>query len=287
MRTWHTLARATFAALLLASMTAAALGRALPAQWEGQGEPNHLEPVWPYWGDSIPELGVWERAVRKRLGVDVEARFVMLVRPSFEPEYVVTLCAEEVGEEGRRVPAKHALRYAIASASIYCAQQGELPATHPQAKAPETAQTNQSEGDEAGNGKAETAAGKNEGAETGGAQQTQPPDLSDQVTVSALTVEFSAALGARVVAASRRLLLRTRYADGVTSGLDGTTYEFMSDFKCGTTWSPRRRSGPLLMVEVGESLIAYARAEPAARPAALEAVEARVAALEAWLDATR
>lgn len=56
------------------------------------------------------------------------------------------------------------------------------------------------------------------------------------------------------------VLRKTRYPDERDIGLDGTTYEFNSSFFYGKTWSPK--SGvPKLMVDCGELMIEYVKAD--------------------------
>lgn len=54
--------------------------------------------------------------------------------------------------------------------------------------------------------------------------------------------------------------------------------------RVGRVWSPDEGTTPALMVEVGESLAAYALGKDDERGAALRVVEARVLALEQRLD---
>ena len=71
----------------------------------------------------------------------------------------------------------------------------------------------------------------------------------------------------------KRMLLRTRYPEASSAGLDGTTYEFATWHVYGETWSPQERKSPLLFVELGESLIGYCEATPAERSAAIKEIE--------------
>jgi hypothetical protein len=105
-----------------------------------------------------------------------------------------------------------------------------------------------------------------------------------KVTVSTKTVDFPKPLAARVHKLWHRMLRRTRYSDTYYGGVDGTNYEFAMWGWYGTIWSPKQRQSPLLLIELGDSLIDYCKAVPSERPAAAKAIEDKAAQLEKYLD---
>jgi hypothetical protein len=105
-----------------------------------------------------------------------------------------------------------------------------------------------------------------------------------KVVVSVITVEFPTPQATRIQQLWKRMLLRTRYPEASSAGLDGTTYEFATWHVYGETWSPQERKSPLLFVELGESLIGYCKASPAERSTAIKEIENQAAQLEKYLD---
>ncbi len=105
-----------------------------------------------------------------------------------------------------------------------------------------------------------------------------------KVKAATVAVDFPKELAGRVQQLWKRLLLRMRYPEEPSRGLDGETYEFTVDGMYGETWSPQERKSPLLFVELGESLIAYGKANPEGRSAAAKAIEDKAAELEKYLD---
>ena len=105
-----------------------------------------------------------------------------------------------------------------------------------------------------------------------------------KVAIAVTTVEISKPLATRIEQLWRRMLLRTRYPEEGGSGLDGTTFEFSIWYVYGRTWSPHERKGPLLLIELGESLIDYCKTAPAERPAAARKIENKAAQLEKYLN---
>lgn len=115
----------------------------------------------------------------------------------------------------------------------------------------------------------------------------------EKVKISTTTAEIPKALAIRIQQLWEQMLLRTRYReqDVISShemeriiGTDGTTFEFAVWNAYGETWSPDERLSPLLLVELGESLVGYCKAIPGERPAATKEIENKAAQLEQYLN---
>jgi hypothetical protein len=105
-----------------------------------------------------------------------------------------------------------------------------------------------------------------------------------KVSIATTTVEVPRPLAMRIQQLWQRMLLRTRYTEESGGGVDGVTYEFSTWCVYGETWSPQERKSPLLLIELGKSLIAYCKAAPAERPAAAREIENKAAQLENYLN---
>jgi|GEM_PF-2640527 len=115
-------------------------------------------------------------------------------------------------------------------------------------------------------------------------RQFQKDKKQQRVNITVKTVEFPKPLAAQISQLWKRMLHQTRYEFKDAEGADGTTYEFGVWRAYGETWSPHERKSPLLLVEIGESLIGYCKAAPADRPAAEKEIENRAALLEKYLN---
>jgi len=115
----------------------------------------------------------------------------------------------------------------------------------------------------------------------------------EKVKISSITAEIPKALAIQIQQLWEQMLLRTRYReqDVISSreverviGTDGVTYEFAVWNACGKTWSPEERMSPRLLVELGESLVAYCRIASGERPAAMKEIENKAVQLEQYLN---
>jgi hypothetical protein len=115
----------------------------------------------------------------------------------------------------------------------------------------------------------------------------------EKIKISTTTADIPKALAIRIQQLWEQMLLRTRYReqDVVSSheveriiGTDGVTFEFAVWNAYGETWSPEERMSPLLLVELGESLVGYCKAAPGERPAATKEIENKAAQLEQYLN---
>jgi hypothetical protein len=115
----------------------------------------------------------------------------------------------------------------------------------------------------------------------------------EKVKISTTTAEIPKALALRIQQLWEQMLLRTRYReqDVISShemeriiGTDGTIFEFAVWNAYGKTWSPDERLSPLLLVELGESLVGYCKAIPGERPAATNEIENKATQLEQYLN---
>jgi hypothetical protein len=80
-----------------------------------------------------------------------------------------------------------------------------------------------------------------------------------------------------------QMLSRVRPPEKPNNGFDGTTYEFATPERLGTTWSPMKRLSPRLMVEFSWSLAAYCKVKPDRRPVLRRELEQQMAILENYL----
>jgi hypothetical protein len=107
------------------------------------------------------------------------------------------------------------------------------------------------------------------------------------VTVTTTTAELPKPLATRIAQMWRRMLLQTHYPEEEATGLDGVVWEFGAWGRYGETWSPSQRKSPLLLIELGDSLIRYCKAAPAERTAAAKEIEKKAAQLEEYLNKHR
>ncbi len=105
-----------------------------------------------------------------------------------------------------------------------------------------------------------------------------------KVAISVTTIELPKPLATRIYQLWKRMLLRTRYPEEDSGGLDGTKFEFGTWSFYGETWSPAERKSPLLFIELGESLIAYCKGAPAQRQVTAKEIESKATQLKEYLD---
>lgn len=247
------------------------LGSAIAAQAEKAREPEHLEPLAWAGGESAD----YRRRVDDLLGFDA-GDVAMLTRPSFTAESLVRVEVANWREvRDKRAEPRYEVHHSITNANVWYANLGEWSdeATEP-AGFRERQDAFVREMD---------AWDKN-GRKPPMPKQADGPSLLEHIRVTKRSAPFPTPLARRLTTVWRRMLLGVRYPERDPAGLDGTTYVFASEHKAGEVWSPPKDTTPALMIEVGESLAAYALSKDDERDAALRTVEARVQALEQRLD---
>jgi hypothetical protein len=207
-------------------------------------EPDHLKPVGLYQYQN-DLLTRYRNQIRSRLKLDSYFFAQMLVMPSFGNEFVVRLHGKAKGEDDFTRASQFFLTYSVADQSIWYSMP-ENNGNHRQGK----------------------------------------------VKISSSSDEIAKPLATRLLRLWEQMLLRTRYReqDVVSSregegivGTDGTTFEFAVWNARGETWSPEQRKSPLLLVEIGESLVKYCNAKPQEKPDAMKEIETKAAQLEEYL----
>lgn len=225
------------------------------------------------WCDG--EIADYFRRVDDLLGFDVR-HVVMLTRPSFTSESLIRL--ELVNGEAvrtERAEPRYEVHHAVTNSNVWYADHGEWtdeatePASYRERQA--TFERLMDEWD------------KN-GRKPPMPRQTRGPSLLEHIRVAKRRAPFPSPLALRICTVWRRMLLGVRYPETWGAGLDGTDYVFAAEHRVGQVWSPEDGSTPKLLVDVGESLAAYALSKDDERDAALRVVEARVLALETRLD---
>ena len=95
--------------------------------------------------------------------------------------------------------------------------------------------------------------------------RTSVLDIKRDTPINSVKFEIPQQAAEQLIAAWKHVLYETKYPRNPTLGCDGTTYEFYAHYNLfGSTWSPGSGS-PLLMVELGDALVEYARSEPQTR----------------------
>jgi hypothetical protein len=214
------------------------------------GDPDHLVPVDPHPDDWL--VG-YENALRSRLKLDDSYFAQMLVMPSFEGEFVLRLHGttnDKHFSEATRV----FVTYTVADKNIAYSLPPRLEFRFP---------------------------------------GWRKDRKKERIRISTTTAEVSKELATRVLRLWEQMLVRTRYEQqSVVSTedveriirMDGTTFEFSALNAYGETWSPQERLSPLLLVELGASLIDYAKAPVSERSAALKQIENKATELEQYLS---
>ncbi len=243
----------------------------IPAQTEKAREPGHLQPLAWAGGESAD----YHRRVDELLGFD-DGDVTMLTRPSFSSESLVRLEVENWREvRDYRAEPLYAVHHAITNANVWSAARGwwSDEATEPASFRQHQAAFERlmDEWDKSGR-------------KPPMPQPVNGPSLLEHIRVAKRSVPFPAPLAQRIGVVWRRMLLGVRYPERDRAGFDGTTYVFAAEYRVGKVWSPDEGTTPALMIEVGESLAAYALGKDDERGAALRVVEARVLALEQRLD---
>lgn len=243
----------------------------IPAQAEKAREPGHLQPLAWAGGESAD----YYRRVDELLGFDVDD-VAMLTRPSFTSESLVRVELanwREVRDDSAEP--RYVVHHAITNANVWYAHLGEWtdeatePASYRERQAAFLRLLDEWD--------------KN-GSKPPMPQPVRGPSLLEHIRVAKRSVPFPAPLAQRIGVVWRRMLLGVRYPERNRAGFDGTTYVFAAEHRVGKVWSPDEGTTPALMIEVGESLAAYALGKDDERGAALSVVEARVLALEQRLD---
>lgn len=261
-----------------------------PAQDLGHSQ-DHLEPL--RW--RSPESCEYHRTIEDLLAFHGEP-FGLLTLPSFTPESFVWLERTVEPQTERTTGAK--LSYAVTNANVHGALQGfwSDPATAPPGYAEAIEQRVREHQERV---RAWSKAGGREPW-----PRFIAPSLLAHVRVEKTVVDFPPELAERIETLWRRMLLEARYAEHPVMGCDGVSYVVVAQGMLGETWSPAPGTKPALLVDLGESLAAFAqgpspRGEPALDPAAdartrvgaraerytlLRSVETRIDALERRLD---
>ncbi len=81
----------------------------------------------------------------------------------------------------------------------------------------------------------------------------------------------------------KAMILRTRYPEDGSGGLDGVTIEFASQHGHGETWTPTSGTSPALLWDLGEKLIKFCKAPDEAKKAALEAINKSADTIEEYM----
>lgn len=107
--------------------------------------------------------------------------------------------------------------------------------------------------------------------------------LDSSVVVERRTASLPAEIGSSILELWERVLKGTRYPEEPTIGLDGVTYQFCATGMYGKTWSPK--SGvPKLMVDCGELMIEYVKAEEKKREECLQRLNELLKQLQKELE---
>jgi hypothetical protein len=115
----------------------------------------------------------------------------------------------------------------------------------------------------------------------------------ERIRVSTSSAEIPKELATRVLRLWEEMLLRTRYEEqSVVSTrdveriirTDGTSFEFSALNAYGETWSPQGATSPLLLVELGATLIEYSKAVVSERAGAMKHIEDKATELERYLS---
>jgi hypothetical protein len=107
--------------------------------------------------------------------------------------------------------------------------------------------------------------------------------LQKPINPQLLKASLPTATARRVCAIWKAMILRTRYPEDGSGGLDGVTIEFASQHGHGEAWSPTDGTSPALLWDLGEKLIEYCKASDEAKKAALEAINKSANTIEEHL----
>jgi hypothetical protein len=102
--------------------------------------------------------------------------------------------------------------------------------------------------------------------------------------IKKVTIKIPKGIAIRLVSIWDRMLIRTKSSDSWGAGLDGTTTIFSTWMRVGETWSPRTKKSPLLLCELGQTLITYCESNVDQRLKVLEKVDQKLINLNAHLD---
>lgn len=214
------------------------------------GDPDHLVPVDPH----PDEWSVgYSNALQSRLKLRGDYFAQMLVMPSFEGEFAVQLHGKKDDTFLSEAPQVF-VTYSIADKNIAYSLPPRLEFRVP------------------------------------GWRENRK---KERIRVSTSSAEIPKDLATRVLRLWEDMLLRTRYEEqSVVSTrdveriirMDGTSFEFSARNAYGETWSPQEPSSPLLLVELGATLIEYAKAAVGDRPGAIKHIEDKATELERYLS---
>jgi hypothetical protein len=104
-----------------------------------------------------------------------------------------------------------------------------------------------------------------------------------EIKLKTSTASISPALAARVLDLWNQMIARAREPENPNTGLDGVTIEFATASGRGEVWSPSRRNSPLLLAELGETLVQYCQAPEKDREEMLKEINTAADALETYL----
>lgn len=112
------------------------------------------------------------------------------------------------------------------------------------------------------------------------AKQGEVADIATKV----LHKSLPEAIGTRLRALWKTMLLRTRYQDNPPTVLDGVSYVFLSDgSRGGEANNPIEGTRPFLFAEIGQLVVSYVEAEPAKEKDLLASLTKQMDALDALL----
>ena len=214
------------------------------------GDPDHLVPVDPH----PDEWSVgYSNALQSRLKLHGDYFAQMLVMPSFEGEFAVRLHGSK-DDRFLSEAARVFVTYSVADKNIAYSLPPRLEVRVP------------------------------------GWRQSRK---KERIRVSTTSAEIPKELATRVLRLWEEMLLRTRYEEqSVVSTrdveriirTDGTSFEFSALNAYGETWSPQEPSSPLLLVELGATLINYSKAPAGERPGVMKQIEDKASELEKYLS---
>ena len=115
------------------------------------------------------------------------------------------------------------------------------------------------------------------------------PDNNDEKVQKPVNTKFFEApipveTARRLCRIWNQMIFRTRYSKAGEGGLDGVTIEFASRYGHGEAWSPTDGTSPRLLMDVGEALVAYAKAPEAERKKLLTGVKKKADVIELHLE---
>jgi hypothetical protein len=103
------------------------------------------------------------------------------------------------------------------------------------------------------------------------------------IIVSVTTAPIPAATARRISEIWEKMLSRTHAPEMKNTGCDGVTIEFATTKARGETWTPTERKSPLLLEELGRSLVDYCGVKPDRRGELIKQIEAQMDILDTYL----